>query len=53
MILQPHLEGSSLRGISRMTNISYKRVVSIVRAASVKGQMVHNHRVSNIRLVVK
>ena len=48
MILQAHSEGSSLRGISRMTNIAYNTVVSIVRAASIRGQMVHNHRVSKI-----
>ncbi len=31
-----------------MTNLAYNTVVSIVRAASIKGQMIHNHQVSNI-----
>ena len=48
LILQAHSQGTSLRGISRMTNIAYNTVVRIVRVASIKGQMVHNHRVSNI-----
>ena len=31
-----------------MRNLAHNTVVSIVRAACVKGQMVHNHRVSKI-----
>jgi transposase-like protein len=48
MVLQAHSEGSSLRGISRTINLAYNTVVSLVRFASVKGQMVHNHRVGQI-----
>ena len=48
MVLQSHSEGSSLRGISRTTNLAYNTVVSLVRGASVKGQMVHNDRVQQI-----
>ncbi|NEP90226.1 MAG: hypothetical protein F6K18_27255 [Okeania sp. SIO2C2] len=36
MVLQGHIEGSSLRGISRTVNLSYNTVVSLVRAASQK-----------------
>ena len=45
MVLQAHSEGSSLRGISRTMNLAYNTVVSLVRGASVKGQMVHNAQV--------
>ncbi len=34
MILQSHAEGTSLRGISRVSKRSYETVVSIVNAAS-------------------
>jgi transposase-like protein len=47
-VLQAHAEGSSLRGVSRTVNLAYNTVVSLVRAASVKGQMIHNARVQNI-----
>ncbi len=47
-VLQAHSEGSSLRGVSRITNLSYNTVVSLVRAASVKGQMIHNSRVQQL-----
>ena len=47
-VLQAHSEGSSFRGVSRITNLSYNTVVSLVRAASVKGQMVHNSHVQQI-----
>ena len=33
-VLQAHSEGSSLRGVSRITGLAYNTVVSIVRAAS-------------------
>ena len=49
-VLQAHSEGSSLRGVSRITNLSYNTVVSLVRAASVKGQMVHNSRVQQLEI---
>ncbi|NES65224.1 MAG: hypothetical protein F6K24_08140 [Okeania sp. SIO2D1] len=41
MVLQAHVKGSSLRGISRTVNLAYNTVVSLVRAASQKGLMVH------------
>ena len=47
-VLQSHSEGSSLRGVSRTTNLAYNTVVSLVRAASAKGQIVHNDRVKQI-----
>lgn len=42
IVLQSHAEGSSLRGIGRISGLAYDTVVSIVQAASNKGQMVHN-----------
>ena len=47
-VLQSHSEGSSLRGVSRTTNLAYNTVVSLVRGASVKGQIVHNDRVKQV-----
>lgn len=47
-VLQAHSEGSSLRGISRITKLAYNTVVSIVRAASAKAQLVHNHEVEQV-----
>ncbi len=43
-----HVEGSSLRGISRTANQAYNTVVNLVRAASEKGQMIHNGLVQNM-----
>lgn len=48
-ILQCHAEGSSLRGIARIGKRSYGTIVSVVRAASQKAQMVHNQEVQDIR----
>ena len=48
MVLQAHSEGSSLRGVSRTTKLAYNTVVSLVRGASVKGQLVHNQEVKQI-----
>ncbi len=48
-ILQSHTEGSSLRGISRITQRAYGTVVSLVRAASQKAQIVHNAKVQKIK----
>lgn len=42
IVLQAHSEGSSLRGISRITRLAYETVVSVIEAASQKAQMVHN-----------
>lgn len=48
-VLQAHSEGSSLRGISRTTRLAYNTVVSIVRAASQKAQLVHNSQVQAVQ----
>ena len=47
-ILQSHTEGSSLRGISRIAQVSYGTVVSLVRGASQKAQMIHNKEVQQV-----
>ena len=44
-ILQAHAEGSSLRGISRISGRAYGTVVSLVRDASQKAQMIQNQEV--------
>ncbi|MBM0745323.1 IS1 family transposase (plasmid) [Phormidium sp. CLA17] len=48
-VLQAHSEGSSLWGISRTTRLAYNTVVSIVRAASQKAQLVHNAEVQAVQ----
>ncbi len=48
-VLQAHSEGSSLRGISRTTGLAYNTVVSIIRAASQKAQLVHNAEVQAVQ----
>lgn len=48
-VLQAHSKGSSLRGISRITGLAYNTAVSIVRSASIKAQLVHNHRVEPVQ----
>ena len=47
-VLQAHIEGSSLRGVSRITGLAYNTVVSIIRSASGKAQLVHNQRVQQV-----
>jgi transposase-like protein len=47
-VLQAHTEGSSLRGISRTTGLAYNTVVSLVRSASHKAQLVHNREVKQV-----
>ena len=47
-ILQSHAEGSSLRGVSRISKRAYGTVVSLVRAASQKAQQVHNQEVHSV-----
>lgn len=47
-VLQAHSEGSSLRGISRTSGLAYNTVVSIVRAASQKAQLVHNQELQSV-----
>lgn len=41
--------GSSLRGVSRSTGLAYSTVVSIVRTASQKVQLVHNAEVQAVQ----
>ena len=48
IVLLANVEGSSLRGISRAVNFSYNTVVSLLRAASQKGQMIHNAHVQEL-----
>jgi transposase-like protein len=48
-VLQAHSEGSRLRGISRTTGLAYNTVVSLVRSASHKAQMVHNREVKQVQ----
>ena len=48
IVLQSHAEGSSLRGISRISGLAYDTVVSIVQAAAIKAQMVHNAQVQDV-----
>ena len=47
-VLQAHSEGTSLRGISRITKLAYNTVVSIVRASSAKALLVHNDQVKAV-----
>ncbi len=47
-LLQAHSEGSSLRGVSRTSGLAYGTVVSIIRASSTKGQLVHNQQVQAV-----
>ncbi|MDT9338415.1 hypothetical protein VV11_002645 [Trichodesmium erythraeum 21-75] len=48
MVLEAHVEVSSLRGITRTVNLADNTVVSLARAVSEKGQMIHNAHVQNI-----
>ncbi len=48
IVLQSHGEGTSLRGISRVSGLSYNTGVSLIRAASQKAQLVHNAEVKNV-----
>ena len=47
-VLQAHSEGTSLRGVSRITGLAYNTVVSIVRSSSLKAQLVHNAQVAQV-----
>jgi transposase-like protein len=49
-VLQSHSEGSSLRGISRITGLSYNTVVSIIRSSSQKAQLIHNAKVQQVKV---
>ena len=48
IILQSHAEGSSLRGVSRISGRAYGTVVPLIRDASQKAQMVHNAEVQQV-----
>ena len=48
IVLQSHAEGSSLRGISRISGLAYDTVANIVQAAAQKAQMVHNAEVQAV-----
>jgi transposase-like protein len=48
IVLQSHCEGTSLRGISRISGLSYNSGVSLIRAASQKAQLVHNAQVQAV-----
>ena len=49
VVLQSHAEGSSLRGVSRISGLAYNTGVSIIRAASQKAQMIHNAQVQAVK----
>ena len=48
IVLQAHAEGSSLRGISRISGLAYDTVVKLVQAAAQKAQVVDNAQVQNV-----
>lgn len=48
IVLQSHCEGTSLRGISRVSGLSYNTGVSLIRAASQKAQLIHNAEVQDV-----
>lgn len=47
-VLQAHSEGTSLRGISRITGLAYNTVVSIIRSSSSRALLVHNDQVAAV-----
>ena len=47
-ILQSHAEGTSQRGVARVSHRAYGTVVSILRATSQKAQMVHNQAIQSV-----
>ncbi len=48
IVLHSHGEGTSLRGISRISGLSYNTGVSLIRAASQKAQLVHDAQVQDV-----
>ena len=48
-ILQAHAEGTSLRGVVRVSHRAYGTVVDILRSASQKAQLVHNQAVQSVK----
>ena len=49
LVLQSQSEGVSLRGIARLSGLAYNTVVSIIRQASQKAQMIHNQEVKSVK----
>lgn len=49
MVLEAHVEGSSLRGIRRKVNLVYNTAVSLVKARSKKKTNVKNGHVKNLK----
>ena len=47
-VLQAHSEGSSLRGISRISGLAYNTVVSIIRSSSSRALLVLNNQVEAV-----
>ncbi len=50
-ILQSHCEGSSLRGLARISGRAYGTVVNLVRGASQKALLIHNAFVQQVKTV--
>ena len=50
-ILQSHCEGSSLRGVARISGRAYGTVINLVRDASQKAQMIHNDLVQQVKTI--
>lgn len=48
LVLQSHSEGCSLRGISRLSGLAYNTVVSLIRSASHRAQLIHNQEVNQV-----
>lgn len=48
IVLQSHCEGTSLRGIGRISGLTYNTGVRRIRAASQKAQLIHNAQVQAI-----
>lgn len=48
IVHQAHSEGSSLRGMSRISGLAYETVVSLIDAASQKAQMLHNQELQSV-----
>jgi len=51
IILQSHCEGSSLRGVARISGRAYGTVINVVRDASQKAQMIHNALVQQVKTI--
>lgn len=47
-VLQAPSEGTSLRGISRISGLAHNTVVSLIRSSSSKAQLVHNDPVEAV-----